>query len=797
MLYLKCQGQVTSIDVDERIADKHINANTVHWEFCERWDGMVITAQFTQSGKTYDVLVDEVTKTTTLPNELVAGEVDISAFGEHPVSGVRITTIPVKKKIDKSGFVGDGETPIPPTPDLYAQLLEKVNKTAIPHIGANGNWWFDDWDSGVAATAEVDAARQAAVNEINRAAANQMLEIDNKFQNTMKDIPETYTELDADVKSLKDTIASEAHVSGAIVTTESAMSAKPKALTVDIPYTAGGIMAITMQHRRRNMLALTYDATSAGVTYTRNEDGSVHIAGNPTGNSRYGMWHGSYGVPSPLPPGQYEAYAWQEVNGEPKYTHYGFNVYEGTGSTKIATPEDGVTPFVTSDWKAARAITYLRTAQEVPYDNNVKFFIGVGSGHSFENWDAPVTDLDQVSVSFGSAVYGGTLDVVNQTFTSLYAADGTLLADPLVINVEANMPTLYDGANTIWCDVYGSTVHLTYAEDRLDSMEDRISDIETAIGSGTKEYFEAEAVATIDSVKNLLTEPCLVFPLLTDIHYKSSAEKPDLFDDSIENIKRIHKDIAYDFVLNLGDNTDGEAAQETTLVLAEYMIKRFREVGVPYYCAIGNHDTNYYNGNVFTLAQMYRGYISGTKDGAFNLATLGTDCYKDFDNLGIRLVVINANHNNRYEYSLDTAAWLTSDALNTDKIVLLAMHLSPIKTQNYSKENPANSDAIMAALQAFVSKGGTLIQLCGHSHADYHFVTPWLSVFSNCAKFAQADVTSDGLSQVTGYEGEILTPERVAGTASEDCWTVVVVRTQARKINFVRFGAGDDREFTF
>jgi hypothetical protein len=509
------------------------------------------------------------------------------------------------------------------------------------------------------------------------------------------------------------------------------------------------------------------------------------------------MWHGSQGTTSPLPPAQYQAYAWRDSETNHGYVTFGMNIYEGTGGTKITIINPIINEFRTTEWKNARVIAYLSNAQEVPYNATVKFFLGVSGGNSIDNWDAPATSLDQVSVSFGSAVYGGTLDVIGQKFTSLYAADGTLLAEPLVIDVETDIPVLYEGANTLWCDIPGSTTHLSYTESRFESLDRRVSEIEAMIESGVKDYFETEAAATVDGVKNILTEPCLVFPLITDIHYKSPTEKPELFNESVANMKRVASDVAYDFVLNLGDNTDGEDTQANTLARAEYMIKRFREIGVPYHCAIGNHDTNYYGGKTLELAQMYRGYISGTKDAVFNLATLGTDCYKDFDNLGIRLVVINANHNNRYEYSLDTAAWLTSDALNTDKIVLLAMHLSPIKTQNYSKENPANSDAIMTALQAFVSEGGTLIQLCGHSHADYHFVTPWLSVFSNCAKFDQADVTSDGLSQVTGYEGEILTPERVAGTASEDCWTVVVVRPQARKINFVRFGAGVDREFSF
>lgn len=140
MLHLKCKGQEMKVDVDERIADKYINANKVHFEFCERWAGMIITAQFTQKqdgvDKTYDVVIDELTNMVTMPNEIMAGEVHISAFGVDPVTGVRITSIPVKKTIDKSGFVGDGETPVPPTPDLYAQLLEQFGNGVPPSTGA-------------------------------------------------------------------------------------------------------------------------------------------------------------------------------------------------------------------------------------------------------------------------------------------------------------------------------------------------------------------------------------------------------------------------------------------------------------------------------------------------------------------------------------------------------------------------------------------------------------------------------------------------------------------------------------
>ena len=129
--------------------------------------------------------------------------------------------------------------------------------------------------------------------------------------------------------------------------------------------------------------------------------------------------------------------------------------------------------------------------------------------------------------------------------------------------------------------------------------------------------------------------------------------------------------------------------------------------------------------------------------------------------------------------------------------MLLAVHFSAIPTQNYSAKNPTNSSQIRSALQAFVDGGGTLIQLSGHSHADYHFTSPWLAIFSTCAKFESVDVNSEEHQKITGYEGTIVSPERIERTASEDAWSVVVVRPQARKINLVRFGAGEDREFTF
>ena len=72
-----------------------------------------------------------------LPAELHPGAVKMSLFGydEESDTTLRATTVPVTLHIRPSGFVADGDTPIPPTPDLYTQLLKKLSEM---QTGANG-----------------------------------------------------------------------------------------------------------------------------------------------------------------------------------------------------------------------------------------------------------------------------------------------------------------------------------------------------------------------------------------------------------------------------------------------------------------------------------------------------------------------------------------------------------------------------------------------------------------------------------------------------------------------------------
>ena len=127
------------IEVLERevIASDQIAFVLVKFVFDGAWKTLHKVVQFTQCEETYNVVLGIDGTTCLLPSELHPGAVKMSLFGYDAESDttVRATTVPVTLHIRQSGFVEDSATPIPPTPDLYTQLLKKLSEM---QTGANG-----------------------------------------------------------------------------------------------------------------------------------------------------------------------------------------------------------------------------------------------------------------------------------------------------------------------------------------------------------------------------------------------------------------------------------------------------------------------------------------------------------------------------------------------------------------------------------------------------------------------------------------------------------------------------------
>lgn len=151
-----------------QIAADSVEQVAVEFVRGEDWREMLLTAQFTSGGKTYSVYLGEENR-CFLPPQIVPGELSVSVFG---VSGEtkRSVTKPLITEVVKSGYVKDGETPLPPAPDLYNQIAERVSaaerltaehaeaseksavraETAVlnpPEI-RDGTWWIYDSENG-------------------------------------------------------------------------------------------------------------------------------------------------------------------------------------------------------------------------------------------------------------------------------------------------------------------------------------------------------------------------------------------------------------------------------------------------------------------------------------------------------------------------------------------------------------------------------------------------------------------------------------------------------------------------
>ena len=136
MKFLVKQQKIEALE-REVIASDQIAFVSVKFVFDGTWKTLHKVVQFTQCEETYNLVLGIDGTTCLLPSELHPGAVKMSLFGYDAESDttLRATTVPVTLHIRPSGFVEDGATPIPPTPDLYTQLLKKLSEM---QTGANG-----------------------------------------------------------------------------------------------------------------------------------------------------------------------------------------------------------------------------------------------------------------------------------------------------------------------------------------------------------------------------------------------------------------------------------------------------------------------------------------------------------------------------------------------------------------------------------------------------------------------------------------------------------------------------------
>ena len=154
MIKFLVKGQNIETLEHEVIAADQIAFVKTHFVFDNNWKPLHKVVQFTQDEITYNRVLGTKDTSCFLPAELTPGTVKMSLFGydAEATETVRATTIVKTLHIRPSGFDGENETPIPPTPDLYQQLLQKISgkgkdgksayEIAIEHgfVGTETEW---------------------------------------------------------------------------------------------------------------------------------------------------------------------------------------------------------------------------------------------------------------------------------------------------------------------------------------------------------------------------------------------------------------------------------------------------------------------------------------------------------------------------------------------------------------------------------------------------------------------------------------------------------------------------------
>ena len=131
MIKFLVKGQNIETLEHEVIAADQIAFVKIHFAFDKSWKPLHKVVQFTQDEITYNRVLGTENTCCFLPAELTPGTVKMSLFGydAEAAETVRATTVVKTLHIRPSGFDGENSN-VPPTPDLYQQLLQKIQSAS-------------------------------------------------------------------------------------------------------------------------------------------------------------------------------------------------------------------------------------------------------------------------------------------------------------------------------------------------------------------------------------------------------------------------------------------------------------------------------------------------------------------------------------------------------------------------------------------------------------------------------------------------------------------------------------------
>lgn len=364
------------------------------------------------------------------------------------------------------------------------------------------------------------------------------------------------------------------------------------------------------------------------------------------------------------------------------------------------------------------------------------------------------------------------------------------------------------------------------------------------------EYFYSECVDTVRKIDALRNDHTFVMYFITDSHVYTSNNNLQYLDVQLASMNAVAKMIKPDLVVHGGDMTNGSEAKATTIAFTDHIVKCMREIGgSDTHILIGNHDGNTVQPTgrdneteritEAEMLTMYRSWNDGFTYAGNNYQGGNFYGYKDYTDIGLRVIRLHSyiedignadatgGKGGNWGYYADEVTWFTNVALNTDNAILIICHqtLSPV-LQGYpeSQDIPHRGMSLQQAVDNWLNANSAhrcVGVVHGHVHWDYAAkgkgtfsvidhstknVVSRTGSYGDFYEYAQCLCnympsfgTSDSTptSSYRDVPADAIFRGRTAQTASQGLWTAVVVDTDAEKISFIRFGAGEDRAFGY
>jgi predicted phosphodiesterase len=288
-----------------------------------------------------------------------------------------------------------------------------------------------------------------------------------------------------------------------------------------------------------------------------------------------------------------------------------------------------------------------------------------------------------------------------------------------------------------------------------------------------KPWIISEAVRVAENVNSIRKTETLAFALLTDTHYVVNGT----WNDTIASIRKTHELVHFDGVIHLGDFTDGMVTADVTHQYVTNIINDLKSLDIPVRVVLGNHDSNYFKNNPerFSMKEQCNLYLECDEP----------RYYTDFKNQKLRFIFLESfdyDEKIKYGYSSECIKWLEHvfEEMNEGWAAVIFSHLPPMTKLQYWVKEIRREEQLISTLKS----KNILAWINGHNHADKIDYEPFPVVSLVNAKCeAFIEYKTDGF----------ITPDRKLGEVSQEAWDVMVVNSEEKSMQFIRYGAGENR----